>query len=253
MFSRAAVSLMVIVVVAVLSVPASRADKPAPERGRVTGPITRLWVDGVGSAAALCQMGEPDTSFDYVNYISPPNDSYYTLLRSSQCPSCIAPDTLLIKFAHVVLSYPVQCRVEAEVEIVGAAGGPGCWVPDTNAVLCPARAVSLEPTSSGVFDLVMNLPSGCRIAQDAFLCITFQPFPPECDPAPFRPTLVLSSQCSSCESYNEYDTGGGTSRRRQDICGDLHFTGRPSMFVDGELCTTPTLPASWGAVKLLYR
>jgi hypothetical protein len=252
LISRAAVSLILgSWVVAVAAMPA-HADRSAPETGRITGPIRVQYVGGARpSGSALCQMGEPDTSFDIVNYISPPNDSYYTLLESSQCPACVAPDTLLIKFAHVVLSYSVQCLVQAEVRIVAATGGPGCWEPDTGVVLCPTRAVNLEPTSSGTFDLVMNLSSGCRIAQDAFLCITFMSFAAECDPQPWHPNLVLSSQCAPCESYNEYDSFQG--RTRKDICGDLGFFGKPTMYVDGELCTTPAVPTSWGTLKIRYR
>lgn len=248
MVARRIAALAFVVFLSAGAAVAAGADKAAPVHERAAGPLRYLAAPGQ-RAFSICQIGEPDTSLDEINYIDPPNDSYYTFLAPTQCPSCGAPDSIVIKFAHVVLDYPVQCILNARVSVVGATGGPSCWAPDTNDVLCPPRDVSFEPTNSGVYDLAATLTSGCKIAKNAFLNITFMSFDPQCSVHEDHPRLILSSQCAPCMSYNEYGSSGG--RTRIDMCPFL--TGRPTMYVEGELCLTPAIPASWGKLKMLYR
>lgn len=232
-----------------LSAGEAHAGKSRPERGRAAGPIHRVYVNGVAPLAPICQMGEPDTSFNEINFIEPPDDSYYTLLLASQCPSCTAPDTAVVKFAHVALDYPVQCIVQAQVAIVAAKRiAPDCFAPDTTIILCPPRTVNLEPISNGIFDLAAAVSTGCKVSRDAFLCITFMGLAPECTDGNDRPRLMLSSQCPTCSSYNHF----GTPRQSLDLCPQL--MGRPTMYIDVEACiTTPALVRSWGSLKIRYR
>ena len=239
-------SLMVPVLLGTMASSGSAgADKGPPQVRRVgPAPIGTIWVGGLRPETPLCQIGEVTTGSDVVNYIDPPGDVYYTLLRASACPACVAPDTLVIKSAHLVLHFPVQCVVQVEISIVGTRGGPTCWVPDTENVVCPPRIVNLEPSIGGRFDLAALMSSNCNITQDAFLCINFLSFSTECAEFNLRPLLVLSTQCAVCESYNDV-----RGMFRDDLCA-LGFPGRPTMYVDGELCTVPTLARTWGFLKV---
>jgi hypothetical protein len=218
----------------------------------VPGPVGTAFAEGFRPWGAICQMGEPDTSTMVVDYVFSFPDRYFTFLRFNNCPTCVPPDSVLIKFAHVVMEFRMQCQMTLRVGVYGTRPFSGCTRPDTNVVLCPPRTVTIEPSGEGMFDLSAAVSSGCTIAQDAYLMIDFLGYAAPCG-TNNRPRMVFSSQCPSCEqSYNTYFGGG--SWFEDNLCDAQHFSGhRPTMYVEGDLCITPAVRQTWNGVKILYR
>jgi hypothetical protein len=184
-----------------------------------------------GSMDASCVLGETRPGVYSVNYLLPPDDAYYTLLRRSECTACPDPSGVYLGTAHVRLYFPTACTQKVAVSIVVGDGDP-CPVPNPAAVYCPPVEYDLTPPSTGVFDFALPLPAGCGILGTAFLCINFVEPGNGCSTVTTVPRLVTTDNCVACRSYNIYR--GGTD----ELCS-LAFPGNPVMSVDVDACTPP--------------
>ena len=245
--SRSSRGTALAILIAALVPALAAAQKAVPEARPLEGPIQG---DLIRLGAPVCVLGVT-TSQSTINYLSPPRDRYYTAIRASDCIACSPTDAIGVKFAHFTLSFQAQCTVDVLISIVDADTVAGCLVPDTNAVVCLPRAVQVEPTGSGTFDLAAAAASGCRFSGDAFLCVEFSGFGPECANPNQKPVLVISGQCDVCGSYNHFPSGTPSGWGGGDVCPSI--SGRPTMYVEGDVCVTALKRSSWGSLKILYR
>jgi hypothetical protein len=195
-----------------------------------------------GSLSATCALGETRPGVYSVNYLLPPDDAYYTLLRQSDCPTCPQPGGVYLDSAHVRLYFPTLCTQPVAVSIVGAVG-ESCPVPDPGVVYCPATPYQLTPPATGVFDFVLPLPTGCRLSGTAFLSIDFVESGEGCSTVSTVPRLVTTDGCLTCRSYNIYRGGN------DELCA-LAFPGNPVMSVDVGLCPAAVGPGHVVGVAL---
>ena len=114
------------------------ASKPAPEILPVAPGFVPEGFAGRGIHAA-CTLGSHGSAVFVVNYLLPPDDRYYTLLKRSEC-SVPEADPVAIAAVRIVLDFPVLCSQPVEISIVGVSGDTSCRVPDTLNVLYPPRA-----------------------------------------------------------------------------------------------------------------
>lgn len=203
---------------------------------------------GPQRATSACQLGVNGPAAYVVNYLLPPEDAYFTMLDPASCPTCngagIIPTT-----AHVALSFAYVCSIPVTVGVYGASGSPGCYTPDLGNVLVAPTTYTVAPGVTGVYDFSFALPPGACISGAAFLKIEFQSPSAGCALSSRFPRLVTTDTPIPCTSWNIYPGGGP-----DDLIVDIGLPGNPMMWVDGDCCSVvPTLPKSWGGLKLSYR
>jgi hypothetical protein len=212
--------------------------------------ITPVNVNGVDEVTGTCVIGVTDAPVYVVDYLTPPADQYFTQLYPWSCP-CPTPDSLYVKSAHVLLSFPILCSMTVTVSIVGATLAGTCYRPDPNKVIVPPNDYELTASVVGASDFSMPLPAGYCITGPTFLEFTVNSFSgcPNMPPHVFpQPSLVTTGSCVPCRSWNFYPAG-----HEIELC-DVGFPGNPIMYVQGDCCTsTPVRGGSWGRLKTIYR
>jgi hypothetical protein len=226
------------------------ASKPAP----VVEPILPVPMQSVTvghplSPSSACVLGVNGVPAFAVNYLLPPDDAYYTLLRPSACGSCTGPGGVVITTALLALNFQVGCDQPITLSVVGASGDAPCRTPDPTTILCAATAYLLSPGAPGNYIFALALPAACCISQDAFLCVNFVQPGNGCSTASTRPRLITTASCAPCVSYNIYPGGD------DDLCSPaVAFPGNPLIAANADCCSiTPARSGSWGRLKLLYR
>jgi len=201
-----------------------QAAKPAP----VVEPIPRAATLGVPPAMVeACSPGVAGPPAFTVNYIVPPHDVYYTLLRRASCTTCASKAGYFIDRAFVTLNFPVPCTQSVTVAIFGALGD-SCPTPDPANPI--AFATPFELTGAGgVQTFTLALPAPTYVIGDAFLALDFVESEAACGTTGTRPRLVVGGGCTPCVSYNAYPGGGG------DLCS-VSFPGNPLMSVGVDSC-----------------
>lgn len=197
---------------------------------------------GPTSPQATCVVGEKGAPAFAVNYLLPPSDAYYTLLKINDCPGC-SGDILQLNTAHFILQFPTACTIPVSVAIV-KSNGAACPAPIPTGVICAPLTYNVTVPAAGTYDIALPLAGGCCVGQDVFLevnflangtCITL-------------PRLVTTAVCNPCESYNVYPGGF------DELCTAIGFPGNPIMNVETVCClATQGRLGTWGALKLLYR
>jgi hypothetical protein len=240
-------SLVAILILFALAfvVTSSYAERPAAVERPPSGPLQQVEVVKIRPATATpaCQLGVNDPHFT-MNYLYPPDDEYYTLIDPAAC-GCAAQGGVLATTAHMILDFPEACTIPVTVAIVAAdLSDPSCPTPIRGQYLCPPVEYDIAVSNPGGYDFLMPLGGPCCITQKAFLVITFR----EVGDCGSVPGLYVSFGCEPCASWN-YWPGGAMV----DLC-EGYLLGNPNMYVDAACCdVVPTLPASWGQLKSMYR
>jgi hypothetical protein len=267
-------ALLALALVALAYVPAHAVKivVPIERRGyQHAGPIIQVGASGATAAAdTLCSNGNPPQPFDSYPYIDPENgpDSYYTLLDPATCVGCAPNASIRVDKVHVSMAFPTTCSQPIEITFVGPQGPPGCPRPAEQLVLAGPFAFNLpgvpspNPQSAPVFELMLPQPvvvparsfigmtvrewGNCRVTLDGGATFV-------------TPELVYgdTTACDPCENWNYYFDTSGISR--YDYCvvnnssGSSFRLGPPVQWISGACGTfTPTLPASWGQLKMRY-
>jgi hypothetical protein len=227
-----------------MACPAAGADRKPPADPVPIPAESRHAPHTIGLAANDCGLGESNRQWT-VNYLEPPGDVYYTLLRTEDCSVCGPGVRVQVLDAAIVLEFQAPCAPQASVSIVGAVGD-SCMLPDQATVLCGPVVVNLEGPRTGLVELRVPLPL-CEFTGEAFLRVEFDELPAECQSTTERPRLLTSDRCEPCSSYNHYPG------HEDDLCG-LLFPGRPTMYVGTKGCgVVPVIRSTWGQLRTLYR
>lgn len=221
------------------------AGKPAPQGESVLGkPVIETGPQHTNSTCTIGVTGAP--TWTIPGYILPPNDRYFTLVRSGDCTTCTGPGGVEAQIANVTLNFPVACSVPVEISIVGATGAPACRSVDVTSVLMPPIALNLTAPAPGMYSFSIPLPPGICINGDAFLGVNFVA-DGACATNATRPQLVTTASGSACTSYNIYPGGG------PDDLVAIGFPGNPRMNLEVVCCSAvPTEHRSWGQLKIRY-
>jgi len=210
------------------TLPAVAAKAPPAVEALPAGSPSEVLLAPAGDLDATCVLGEAHAGVYSVNYLLPPDDAYYTLLRRSGCTSCPGPAGVFLGAARVRLHFPTLCTQPVAVSIVGAVGD-SCPVPNPGIVYCPPTLFELTPPATGFFDFSLPLPADCGILGTAFLCINFVGQGDGCSTVATVPRLVTTDSCRTCRSYNIY-------RGADDELCALAFPGNPVMSVEVADC-----------------
>jgi hypothetical protein len=236
--------LLLLLVLLVAAAPALAA-RPVPAPERVQGTAQPLNVAQPAHVNVSCTLGVTGDPSWAVNYLAPPDDSYYTLLDPSQC-NCSNPPGVLLAAAHVLLYFPtLACSIPVQVSVVAAdLTDPLCPMPLPTQYLCAPVAYTLTAPSAGLWNFNMALDAGCCITAKAFLKVEFT----GAGTCTTLPRLVTTDGCEPCLSWNGYGT------YLDELCGDAGFPGNVNMYVDATCCDVVSAHGStWGRLKMLYR
>ena len=200
-------------------------------------------------AQSTCRLGVTGTPISAVDWLLPPNDNYYTLVRAADCTACDGPGGVEATIAHVTLQMlEAGCSANVSVSIVGATGTPACRVPDPTTTICPPTTYTLTAPTAGVFDFSLPVPAGCCFSGDAFLAVTVNSV--SCGPGVVNLVTngAVAGDCVACTSYNNTFPPA-----IEDLC-PLFFPGNPLMNLEVDCCNAVgTTKASWGSLKIRYR
>lgn len=196
-----------------------------------------------------CVAGENRPGIYAVDYVLPPNDQYFTFLDFDPC-TCGPGTERVITVAVTALLWDVACSQEIAVSIVGATGSAPCYVPDPTNVICPEVSQTLAP-GTGSFLHFLAVAESCKPQGPVFLCINFPVVGPTCTETSMPNLGAAGTPCAQCRTYNYYP---GT---QDELCAAPRWpgvVGNPVMYVES-ICSpmTPTLPLTWGGLKVLYR
>src|SRR5438093_2414784 len=199
----------------------AHAAKPKP----VLFPIHASARHHLGAMALdSCNAGETDQPGTIADFIYPPDDAYYTLLRVSDCAACSTADTALFRRVHVAVETRANCPMPLRISVVGAGGPENCPTPDLATVLYPPESFDLIPPSNGTNDYVFTLAQQVAIVRLAFLVINFSDTSATagCNDSTRRARLPLSdADCVFCKSYNDFTGPNGLDGIPDDLCGPL--------------------------------
>lgn len=229
-----------------LTASAAFAGKPALDKTEsVAGkPVTLSGPQIINSTCTIGVTGAPSAAIP--GYILPPNDRYFTLVRSADCATCSGPGGVEAQIANVTLNFPVACAVPVEISIVGATGTPSCRAVDATSVIMPPVPANLVAPAPGLYTFSIPLPPGICINGDAFLGVNFVADGACATPAT-RPQLVTRAAGALCTSYNIYPGGG------PDDLVAIGFPGNPLMNLEVVCCSAvPNEHRSWGQLKIRY-
>ena len=208
--------------------------------------------DSPATPAACTIAAGSVNSFHY--FWTPPEElkTFAWRVPTASCGDCPPGASLNLKSVRFRIRWPFACSAQAQVSIVGAMPGPGCLVPDTNQVICPAATYTIRSTVSGVAAVIHNLQfsSACCVTGDAFLMVRFEGL--GLCPGSVGPGLAAST--APCVSCQQFLTASNIFETLTDQCA----TGAANLTwfsIDADCCqVTPAGPTrSWGGLKSIYR
>lgn len=209
-------------------------------------PIHDLDMQASQGLPPTCTLGVTGTPAFFFNYLLPPNDAYYTRIRSSDCTFCTGPGGVEVLSASILLNWRGLCSLPVSVAIVGATGDAGCRRPDPTALICPPTTYNLSAPAAGNYFFNLPLPNGCCISGDAFIEIKFLSLATGCNGSTTIPRLITTASCTPCQQYNIYP-GGNDEWCSVAPPGDIVITAEVNC------CNiVPTLPKSWGQLRIMY-
>jgi len=255
MLSPKRFTVSVLVALAVLGSVSTLEAKEAKGVRAVDGTAQTKVVRGqTFTGLGTCTLGANFAPAWALDYFFPPGDKYFTLIDPGQCVNC--PDTTNITAAHILLFFQAPCNQSVSVSLVGvSADDPSCAMPDTNNVIMGPVDYTLDgSTINTTIDFMLPFPEAVCITDSVFLQFTINPFEAACSSQLTVPLLITAgSGCTTCKYWNIYDNGNS----QDDLCVVLPIEmvdGPPVHYVDTD-CTcqvVPTLPTSWGSLKIRY-
>lgn len=194
---------------------------PLPRRARPVTVASRglaSWAR-VAGVAPTCTTGARGETGSIVNFIFPPDDAFWTLVRNSDCAACGAADTLFFSKVHLSLLFPdYPCPMPISIGLVGSRPDPPCTTfPSPSNVFMPPEYFDLAPEPGRVtltppnpqpgdtVEFVFTLSQPAKVPGEAFLVLTFIDTVAGCGDTLSRPRSVMSDEdCRSCVSYNDW-------------------------------------------------
>lgn len=212
---------------------------------------------------AACDLGALFQPADvYDGYIDVDNgaDSYYTLLTPTECVDCPTDSQFVVNQVNLIFQFPVACTQPVAITFVGTKPSGSCpTAPNDRNVLAGPFNFNLpgQPTidQNGAPQFYLTLPTPVLLTHPAFVGVTFNSFNDCTTPdGQAHTNLVIadSTLCEPCRHFNYYFDAGGQYAVDYCAANAPHF-GPPIITVTGTCGTfVPTLPASWGQLKIRY-
>jgi len=186
------------------------------------------------STQSVCPIGPSGPAVYVIDYLQPPDDSYYLRVGPSTCIACSGKPGVWISAVHVKLEFRVPCSQPVAVSVVSMLGDTACSPPDPPRVRRGPVAATLTAAAAGTFDFAVPLEGPVALLGDAYLRVTFPVDGAGCSADGTRPRLVTTSSCFDCVGWNYFPAD------TSDLC-QLLFPGTPIIYALVDSCVSASL------------
>ncbi len=226
---RALLLLLLLVATSASAAPPRAKPPLTPERVvRLADPLQ------VSTTGPGCSVGVTGPAVYLVDYILPPDDSYYLRARPTTCGPCSALPGVWVSAVRVTLEFRVPCSQPVEVSVVSGVADTACAPPHPPRVMRGPVSGMLTAATPGVYNFSVPLEGGVALLKDTYLRVTFPTDGADCTAEGTRPRLVTTSACSLCVGWNFYSTYS------DDLCA-LLFPGNPLISATVDSCVSASL------------
>jgi hypothetical protein len=230
---RLPLGLAALVLLATCATAARAARKPDPEA--VPIPVTESATPGQLPTPALsCTLGFSGPRSYLIDYLEPPNDSYFLAIDPAACGACSGAPGVWISSVRIALEFRVWCSLPVEVSVVAPVADTACAPPRPLVAIGGPWPGTISPSASGINNFTLTLGHPCAVTRRAFLEIKFTGASLACNDASTRPRLVTTSSCNLCTAWNYFP--GDTA----DMCA-LLLPGNPVIWTTVDSCVSPSL------------
>jgi hypothetical protein len=202
------------------TVPAPAADSPKPAQ-LPTSPV-------------LCTLGFPGPRSYLIDYLQPPDDSYFLAIDPATCSACSGKPGVWVSAVRIALEFRTWCALPVEVAVVAPATDTACAPPLPLIIIGGPWPGMVYPSTSGINEFKLTLGHPCPVTRHAFLQIKFTGTNPACNDASTRPRLVTTSSCNLCAAWNAYPAN------MADMCA-LLLPGSPLIWATVDSCVSVSL------------
>jgi len=186
------------------------------------------------STQSVCTIGTSGPAAFVVDYLQPPDDSYYLRVQPSGCAACTGKPGVWVSAVHVKLEFRVACSQPVEVSVVSTLGDTACAPPDPPRVMRGPVTATLTAPAPGTYDFSVPLEGPVALLKDTYLRVTFTADGAGCTADGTRPRLVTTSSCLDCIAWNYFPADTA------DLC-QLLFPGTPVIYANVDSCVANTL------------
>ncbi len=229
---------VLLLLILLIATPANAAT-PRAKPPLAPGQVVRVpETSQVVTAGPGCSVGVTGPAVYVIDYILPPDDSYYMLARPSTCGPCSALPGVWVSAVQVTLEFRVPCSQPVEVSVVSAVADTACAPPHPPRVLRGPVSSMLTAVTPGIHNFSVPLEGGVALLKDTYLRVTFPTDGAGCTAEGTRPRLVTSSSCNLCLGWNFY------SDFSDDLCA-LLFPGNLLIHATADSCVSASLLGVW--------
>jgi hypothetical protein len=230
---RLPLALSACVMMATCAIAAPTARKPVP--AAVPAHAADALAPGSAQATqAACTLGFSGPRSFLIDYLQPPNDSYFLAIDPASCSACSGKPGVWVSSVRIALEFRSWCSLPVEVAVVAPAVDTACAPPLPLIIIGGPWPGMVSPSFSGINDFTLTLGHPCPVTRHAFLQVKFTGTSPLCNDASTRPRLVTTSSCNLCTAWNAYPADTA------DMCA-LLLPGSPVMWATVDSCVSASL------------
>jgi hypothetical protein len=181
-----------------------------------------------------CTLGFSGPRSFLLDYLQPPNDSYFLAIDPATCGACSGKPGVWISSVKIALEFRVWCSLPVEVAVVAPVADTACAPPRPPITIGGPWPGTLSPSAPGITDFTLTLGHPCAVTRRAYLQIKFTGTNVLCNDAATRPRLVTTSVCNLCTAWNFYPADTA------DMCA-LLLPGNPVIWATVDSCVSTSL------------
>ena len=230
---RLPLALVACVMLATCAIAAPAARKPAP--AAVPVPAADAPSPGqLPTTPGSCTLGFSGPRSFLIDYLQPPNDSYFMAINPAACAACSGAPGVWISSVKMALEFRVPCSLPVEVAVVAPVADTTCAPPRPPITIGGPWPGTVSAISPGIKDFTLTLGHPCAVTSGAYLQVTFTGTNVSCNDPATRPRLVTTSVCNLCAGWNFYPAD------TTDMCA-LLLPGNLVMWATVDSCVSASL------------
>lgn len=231
--------LVLMLTLALLEVLATRAlAQPAARKAiplAIPVPVVKSTHEtGDPTLPVSCTLGYSGPRSFVIDYLQPPDDSYFMTIQLNGCSACATRPGVWISSVKLALDFRVPCSLPVEVAVVTPAADTACAPPRPPITVGGPWPGTVTATTSGVHDFTLSLGRPVAVTHDAYLQVRFTGIGAGCNTDATRPRLVTTASCIPCVAWNYYPADTA------DMCA-LLLPGTPVIWATVDSCVSASL------------
>ena len=230
---RPPLALTAFIMLATCAIAAPAGRKPVPD----ATPIPALASPKPGqrpTPPVSCTLGISGPRSFVIDYLQPPDDSYFMAIDLPLCSACATAPGVWISSVKIALDFRVPCSLPVEVAVVAPVADTACAPPRPPITLGGPWPGTVSSSTVGIKDFTLSLGRPCAVTRRAYLQVRFTGTNPACNADGSRPRLVTTASCSPCVAWNYYPADTA------DMCA-LLLPGAPVIWATVDSCVSASL------------